>query len=192
MLEKSMTDKIKPIYSELQGYLAQAPNNDAGSIRNQDLDTQVNKAIEELQEISDNNYSRFKINKHTSSQMNKSYTYIHIQDYRSKLGGLISRLHAEFFSDEPPPFNSMPQTVINQNQNQAQTQEMRVNIVQEMMDILVRNEAKFDYDSDEAKFIDKIKAKIKSVSNITDLVSTILKTGKEMGLTVAQILNIFS
>ena len=52
--------KIRPIYSELQGYLSQMPT--VSTSRAKELWLQPNKAIDELTEISGKDYSRFKTN----------------------------------------------------------------------------------------------------------------------------------
>ena len=45
--------------------------------------------------------------------------FVRVLDYRQKLGGLIARLHAEYFYDEPAPFAGMPSTIIQQTQSQS-------------------------------------------------------------------------
>jgi len=56
-------EDIRPIYSELQGYLSQAPNGKIELItytKGKGLWEQVNETIDELSKITGNDYSRFK------------------------------------------------------------------------------------------------------------------------------------
>ena len=58
-----MKDKIRPIYSELQGYLSQAPEATSGRERIYDdtsLVNQLNSSIQELEQLTGKDYSRYK------------------------------------------------------------------------------------------------------------------------------------
>jgi len=108
--------------------------------------------------------------------------------YRNKLGGLIARLHGEYFSDEPAPFSGMPNTVINQTQQQSQN--FQVQMLLEMQSKIDEKIPELKEGTKEKSFLDKIKSSLPSIKNTTELVSLVLKTGKDFGLTVEQILNI--
>jgi hypothetical protein len=64
-----------------------------------------------LNNVSNEDYNRFKLRK---GGWTDSLTY------RTKVSGLISRLHGQYFSDEVAPFSGMPSTVITQTQHQSQ------------------------------------------------------------------------
>ncbi len=108
-------ENIRPIYTELQGYLSQAPNKDkVSTIYDANLWEHVNHAIDELGIASEEDYGHFKMIAQRSGQ--RRIPSLNVDTYRTKLGGLISRLHGKYFSDEPGPFRGMPSTVISQSQ----------------------------------------------------------------------------
>lgn len=178
-------EKIGPIYSELQGYLSQAPEIRSNIEVSSDLSLieQYNETIDELNNVSDKDYDRFKIKE--KEIFNELFN---ITNYRSKLSGLIARLHNEYFSDEPAPFSGMPNTIINQTQQQNQS--FQVQMLLEIQSKIDEKIPKFKEGTKEKSFLDKIKNLLPSIKNTTELLALILKTGKDLGLTVEQILNI--
>ena len=113
-----MKEQVRPIYSELQGYLSQAPARDKGLIFEASIWEQHNQTIDELNTVTGKNYDRYKVEVRSIDWNRTMRRVIDSQSYRIKLGGLVSRLHGEYFSDEPPPFSGMPSTVITQHQIQ--------------------------------------------------------------------------
>lgn len=112
------------------------------------------------------------------------------QSYRIKLSGLISRLHGKYFSDEHPPFSSMPSMVITQHQVQNQAAYIQILLdIQSKIDDKLRE---YKEDSKEKTFLEKVKSSLSGVGNIIELLCLILKIGNEIGLTIGQILKIFS
>jgi len=182
-----MKEKIRPIYEELQGYLSQTPlpKEPYDSSDDSSLWEQYNQAIEELNNISGKNYDRFRI---TPLSGGDGYTFIRLLVYRNKLGGLISRLYGEYFSGEPAPFSGKPGTVITQTQQQSQS--FQIQMLLEVQSKIDEKIPKFDKGSKERGFLEKIKGSLASVRNVAELISLLLKTGRDIGLTVDQILNI--
>ena len=176
-------EKIRPIYSELQGYLSQMPNH--GFSSSEELWKRPNEAVDELINISGKQeYTRFKI-----ATLNGDIgPFIRVESARTNLGGLISRLHAEYFFDEQPPFSGMPQTVINQNQSQNQNQS--ISIVLEIQEKIISEIPKHKEGSKERSFLEKVKSALPSIKTITDIISTILKIGSELNLSAQEIHNI--
>ena len=125
-----MKDKIRPIYSELQGYFSQAPEATCGEKESMTillLVDQLNSSIQELEQVSQKTILAIKRKfKTTPWNNNSARRYFDLLSYRSKLGGLISRLYGEYFSDELAPFSGMPSTVINQHQSQNQTTHVQI------------------------------------------------------------------
>lgn len=99
-----MKNKVKPIYFELQGYLSQAPDREKGLIFEKQVWTQHNQTIDELEEITSKKYTRYRINPDVRGTAGR--LGITVQGYRTTLGGLISRLHGEYFPDEASPINN--------------------------------------------------------------------------------------
>ncbi len=100
-----MENKVKPIYFELQGYLSQAPEREEGFMFEEQTWIQLNHAIDELEKVTSKKYERYKINPKTVSYNGVPTQRITTQEYRTILGGLIFRLHGEYFPDEAPPIS---------------------------------------------------------------------------------------
>lgn len=183
-----MKNTIRPIYSELQGYLSQAPEATSGRERIYDdtsLVDQLNSSIDELQQVSQKDYSRYKEVIRSTGWNGSMQRYFDLLSYRSKLGGLISRLYGEYFSDEIAPFSSMPSTVINQHQSQNQFQSQ--NVVLELHERIISEIPKHAEGTKERSFLEKLKSSLSTVKNITDILAIALKLGGEFGLDPATI-----
>ncbi|PIY88477.1 MAG: hypothetical protein COY73_03760 [Candidatus Nealsonbacteria bacterium CG_4_10_14_0_8_um_filter_37_14] len=185
-----MKEQVRPIYSELQGYLSQAPAGDKGLIFEASIWEQHNQTIDELNTVTGKNYDRYKVEVRSIDWNRTMRRVIDSQSYRIKLGGLISRLHGEYFSDEPPPFSGMPSTVI--TQHQIQNQATYVQILLDLQSKIDEKLQEYKEESKEKTFLEKIKNSLSRVGNIVELIGLILRTGKELGLTVEQILKMFS
>lgn len=183
-----MKEKIRPIYTELQGYLSQAPKKESGHIFESELWEQVNGAIDELNEISKSDYSKFKLQSKSISWNRNMRVVVDASDFRLKLNGLINRIYGKYFSDENPPFSGIPGTNIQMSQNQHQS--MQIQILLEIQSVIDRklNEVT---DPKEKSFLEKIKSSLSSIKNVSELIKLILTTGSSMGLTIDQILNLF-
>ncbi|MCK4797630.1 MAG: hypothetical protein KAT05_09625 [Spirochaetes bacterium] len=186
-----MKQKIRPIYNELQGYLSQAPNVEKnGLVFEPSIWEQHNETIDELNKVSSKDYNRYKVEA-KSTEWNGSFKLImNTQSYRTKLSGLISRLHGEYFSNEQPPFSEMPNTVITQNQMQSQT--IFVQVLLEFQSKIDEKLNEYKKDSKEKMFLEKLKSSLSGASNIVELFRLILKIGTDIGLTMNQISKLFS
>jgi hypothetical protein len=181
-------EDIRPIYAEPQGYLSQAPSEKmAGPILDANLWEQANQAIDELNQISGEDYSRFKLA--PQQPAGSMASYLGRDTYRGKLGGLISRLHGKYFADEPPPFSGMPATVI--SQNQIQSQSVQVQILLDLQSKIDEKLHKFEEGSKERTFLEKLKGSLSSVKNIVGLIALLTKTASEYGLTIEQLKELF-
>jgi len=178
-------EEIRPLYSELQGYLSQAP---AATekwlfIHDPSIWEQVNRIIDELSGITKSDYERFKM------ALAHGERSLPLTTYRARLGGLISRLHGKYFSDEPAPFSGMPSTVITQTQQQSQTLH-----VQMLLDFQTRIDEKLrDLKPGDKKrtFLEKIKAALGSVRDYANLLGLFLRTAQEVGLTLEELSALF-
>ena len=188
-----MKDKVRPIYNELQGYLSQAPEATSGRERIYDdtsLVNQLNSSIQELEQLTQKDYTRYKERVQSTPWNRDVRQFFDLLSYRSKLGGLISRLYGEYFSDEPAPFSGMPSTIVNQHQSQNQSTYVQILLdFQSKIDEKIRN---YTEGSKEKTFLEKIKGALSKVGNITDLFALILKTGKDIGLTLDDVFKMFS
>ncbi|MEK7368459.1 MAG: hypothetical protein AABZ62_02240 [Planctomycetota bacterium] len=181
-------EKIRPIYSELQGYLSQAPKDPKvhEALIQASAWEHYHSAIEELNKITGKDYNRFRVSPFKAI----SGPAVGIVEYRSRLGGLISRLHGEYFSDEPAPFSGMPSTII--TQQQAQTQSMNVKILLDLQSKIDSQISQYEEGTNERTYLEKIKAGLSNIGDVTELVRLLLRTGKDYGLTIDKILTFFS
>lgn len=100
-----MKDSIRPIYFELQGYLSQAPGREKGLIFEKETWIQYNQSVDELEKITSKDYNRYRIRPDATNWNGTMRQNITTQAYRTMLGGLISRLHGEYFPDEKSPIS---------------------------------------------------------------------------------------
>ncbi len=178
-------EKIRPLYSELQGLLSQAPKElrGAGIVDNAVHATilnHFNNVIEELNNVSGKNYKRF---------MTKTGEHTFPSIYRSKLGGLISRLHAEYFSVEQAPLSETPSTVISQTQKQSQS--FQVQLLLEIQSKIDEKLQELEPEDKKRGFLEKVKGALTSVRNTAELIALILSTGQQFDLTIKELLELF-
>lgn len=180
-------DEIKSLYAEFMGYLSQAPTvNDRPGIYEPQIWQQYNKSIEKLSEISGRDYHDFFI-KVKTSQLGES---IDTMVYRSKLGGLISKLHAEYFPTLPEPFSGKPSIVITQNQHQ--NQQLTMQLVFDIHEKINEKMPSLQEGSKEKTFLQKIKGTLTTTSGIVDLLGKIFSLAKECGVTTEELLKLFA
>ena len=186
--EKNDREEIRPIYSELQGYLSQAPKSKTSGalIYGSTLWEQYNSAVIDLNNISGHNYDRFKVTPHFEIN---DFPRVEIDAYRAKLGGLISRLHSEYFSDEAPPFSGMPSTVISQVQQQSQS--VYVQMLLEVNSKIEQKLPEFPEGTKERKFLQKVKDSLSSIKDTVGLIALLVNTAKECGLSIDVLKSIF-
>jgi hypothetical protein len=185
MTEKNLKEKIRPLYSEFQGYLSQAPKAErsSDSIKDHHLWTQFNTSVNELTKVSGKNYEIFLI----QPTQGRYAEFTSIANYRQKLGGIISRLHAEYFSDEPPPFSGMPSTIITQTQQQSQSVQILLDMQSKIDEALYKSNP----NDEEKNFLEKFKSGLATVSSVTDLLKLCLKLAKDYGISIGTLIKFF-
>jgi len=187
-------EKIRSMYSELQGYLSQTlvPEKGYEVIDDNGFTDNLNAIIEELNELTGNDYNRNKLIKKSRQTLSGSVYYVNVVEYRNKIGGLISRLHSEFFKDEPPPFSGMPNTSINVTQDQRQSQSVAVEIAFEMGTLIGGKIEKYKEGSPERNFLEKLKDSLHGIKTASELVTTIIGVASNVGLALDKLKGIFS
>lgn len=183
-----MKEEVRSLYAELQGYLSQVPVGVSETSWTQDrsLWTQLNHVVEQLNQLTGKDYSRFKITPvHRRVTQNSSpYETVRYSTYKASLGALIAKIHVEYFRDEEePPFRTMPNTVINQTQTQTQS----LNVILEIQEKLITEIPKHKEGSKERTFLEKVKTALPSIKTGTDILSSVLKIGAEVGLDASKI-----
>ena len=179
---------IKPIYTELQGYLSQAPAGDkVAYLRDPSIWEQFNNTIDELNKVSGRDYSKFKI---TNIRRDGGEPYVENLDYRSKLNGLIMRLYGEYFEKETSPFSGNPSTVVNQNQSQSQT--MQITLIMEFQSIIDKKLYGSQLEEKEKTYLEKVKASLPTVKSVVELINLVVTLAKSMGLSIEQMIKLFT
>lgn len=184
-----MTEEtIKPLYAELRGYLAQAPSGamEGSNIRESAFWEQYNECIEKLSSVSGKDYSRFKID---PIRWGRDNIFVPVTLYRQKLGGVISKLHAEYFEDEQDPLGVSPKTVI--SQSQLQNQSVFIQVILDTQSKIDENIPKYAEGSKEKSFLEKVKSSLASVSNVVQLINLLLTTAKDFGLDIEKLSKMF-
>lgn len=170
--------KIRPIYSELRGYLSAAPSENTIFDKSAtDLTSQLNGTIDELNTVSLQNYDKFKVQPFSEDWNGHYRVVVKSLEYRNKLTGLIHRVQGEFFSEEQT-VSTQPNTVINQTQSQSQS----LAIVLELQEKIINEISKHEEGTKERSFLEKIKSVLPNVKTVTDILSSALKIGADLGL----------
>lgn len=188
-----MKDKVRPIYSELQGYLSQAPSLNSSYTQDVNLWESFNTCVVELSNITSRDDSKFKITPRNVPGGDgwQSYSEIEVSTYRSKLSGLINRLYGEYFSDEVQPFSGSPSSVLNLSQNQSQTQHQQLQVfLFQLNDKIEELQKRDDLEENEKTFLNKLKQGIPLVTGILQLLELILKLANDNGVLIKRLLEI--
>jgi len=182
-----MKKEIRRIYAELKGYSSQEQPLDTTMITEATLWNQYNDVIDELNQVTNSkDYSRYRIDPEDISGYGPA---IRPFTLKMKAAGLVGRLHAEYFSDEPNPLASSPDTVITQSQEQNQS--FQIQLVLEFQSTLDQKIPQHKEGSNERTFLEKLKGPLASVRDTAGLLKLILQTGKDIGLSFDDILKIF-
>ena len=104
-------------------------------------------------------------------------------------GSYPGNMPGEYFSDEPAPFAGMPSTVITQSQQQNQA--VQVQMLLEIQSRIDERLARLENDSPERSFLEKVKSALSSVKNATDLLSLLVRTARDFGVTTEQLASLF-
>ncbi len=185
-----MKEHIRPMYSELQGYLKQAPDEktDLWGEAAQDVGRQVSNTIDELNSVTGENYDQFKSLAKPYLRNGDYIPNLTMAVYRQRLAGLIARLHGKYFPDEPAPFSGMPNTIINQTQNQS----IQIELILDFQEMINEKIQSTQPESKERKYLEKIKNSLSTVKSFTDAINLSVSTAKTFGLGTDDLLRLFS
>jgi hypothetical protein len=189
MTDEQEKKKIRPLYNELQGYLAQAPavKGVADWFPSNTQWEYVNQAIDRLNIATGKNYDHFKIVQELTTH-SREPSEVLVSTFRGKLGGLISYLHGEYFSDEPSPFTGVPSTVITQYQSQQQA----VNVLILEMQRKIDEKLTTTEDEKEKSFLKKLQGVLPTVTTGIGQIKSVFDLAAQMGLDPHQISRLFS
>ena len=177
-------DNLRPLYSELQGLLSQAPKAEwLGKVEHLKVPKLIldhyNECVNNLINFTqDDHYARFFVEDDIPSI------------YRTKLSGLILRLYGKYFSDEQAPFSGTPSTVISQSQQQSQM--FQVELQQQVKNKIDEQLRKLEPEDTKRGFLEKVKGFLKSVRSGPELITLILETATEYGVTLDALKGLFN
>lgn len=181
-------DQVRPLYKDLQGYLSQLPlpdeKNDTLYKEKEDVWNNYNALIDELNNATGKNYSNFKINVRHDGDWGPTVDLVTL---RTCLGRLISRLHAEYFDNEPIPFGGSPSTVITQTQSQEQNIDIRFYID---LGSKIDEKLKSVTDEKEKGFLQKFKDILPTLKSGMDILKASVDLAREFGLATDQLSNL--
>lgn len=185
---EDIKSKIRPIYEELQGYLSQCPLPEKNSyISTPSSWKNLQYCIEQLNSITNDNYSRFNVDiKPSISRPGTTWPErVDTIEYRSKLNALIMYLHAKYFTHDISPFGGSPSMIISQTQNTNITMIMDV---QTLIDKKLFGE---NLAPEEKTFLEKLKSSLPTLKSTTDLITTIIQLANACGMSIHTLSKIF-
>jgi len=176
----SNRDQIKPIYQELQGYLQSIPtiSDPFANTNDHGMWKRYNQSIEELNKIvvSDGkDYSKFLIEPIVNAN---GGSFIRLLNLKNSIGGLVDRIHGDYFTDESRPFTNSPSTVI----SQTQTQSVDITYVLNLQEQIIGNLQNPNLEPKEKQFLEKVKSVLGTTKNTLELFAVILKIANDFGL----------
>jgi hypothetical protein len=184
-----MEEKIKHIYGELRGMLKQAP--DAHYLHGDDHHlwerlTSISTTLVQL--TGDEDYSYFAI--HPKSEYSEMTSSLDISvsgnEYRTKLGGLITRLHDAYFAEQTDPLSGAPSMVNNISQNQSVSVQLYVDLALELKSALERAET-----PTEKSFIQSLLDKVSTVKTFMDFSLLMNSLAMQFGITPDRVQQLF-
>lgn len=184
-----MKDKIRPIYFELKGYLSQAPT--TGSIFDAAIWNQHNQTIDELEKVTGKTYGKYKVEYKNISWNGAPRQVMESQQYRTKLAGIISRLHGEYFADESSPLEEMPNTVITTNQTQYQNQEQQQSVIVDMAMLIAEKKQDYEEGTPERNFLDQLGEALKKANSVKEIIGYIVNLASATGVGITFLKQIF-
>lgn len=182
-----MKDKIRPIYTQLQGMLSSAPpeGNSMWSDKQFLVET-YNALIDELVNIStDEKYNSLKVIHTFGGQRGLDSTV-----YRTAINSTIMRLYGSYFSDEKPPFSGPAPTQINQTQTNKQEQNVTIEVAIQL-GIELQKALERAKSEEEKSFINKLMEKVGNVKNYIEFSLLLVSTAEKFGITLDRIKTLF-
>ena len=193
-----MKEKVRPIYNELKSFFSQIPPGN-GVTPDLSIKKFLDEIIGKLNNITGKDYSRFKIeatNMNPNRWAGIGIVTISYPSVRIKVSSLLSCLHSEYFSDEAEPsfstvpISTAPSMII--TQQQSQNQSAYIQIILEVQSKIDEKLREYNDGSKEKTFLEKIKSSLSGARSILELIRLILNTAAGIGLTIEQVMKLFS
>lgn len=184
--------EIRAFYEELQGLLSQAPlPKEQPHISEPSIWTHYNRIVEKLSaETSNEDYLEYKLTISSDTWMDGSHhERISTTEYRTKLNGLIMRLHAEFFSKENTPFGGTSSLSI--SQNQFSNMSVQISNVIEIQSVIEKHLSENKLPASEKGFLEKLKESLPTAKNAVELINLVLSLASSFGLSPERLSQLF-
>lgn len=182
-MSETIKEKVRPIYEELKGYLAQCPPAEkAYYLYNSYYWTQIDGVIQQLNEITGKNFDKFKITLIPSTMRDEAH--IENSEYRSKVNGLIMNLKGTYFNEDNP-FGGSPMVSVNQ------TQTTQITMLMDFQSLIDKRLYGENLKPEEKTFLEKVKAVLPTVKSATEITGLVIKMAKDSGLDIHSVAKIF-
>ncbi|GEM_PF-4891162 len=150
-------------------------------------------AEQSSQELDDLHLLSFMI---VPTQYTHQAPFIMITDYKRKVFGLLDYLHNQYLNDSTmaPDLPALMAAGLSTTVNQTQQTQVSVELNQTLISLtesLTTNADKFEPESPERKFIDKLRSAMSMAKSSIEVVFLIVKLAAEFGLTADQLAKIF-
>jgi hypothetical protein len=189
-------EKVREIYSELQGYLSQFPIGDSPdrSIDDDDYSKNINSLVLELNRLTEEDFSRFNIGVHSIKYAGRTEVIheIKISEYRTKVMGLIKILHSKFFQSEHEPFSSSPSTVNINSQHQEQSQVQNIKLLIDVSKVITKNLNNAETTAEEKTFLYEVEKVLPTINGGLDLLQKVSSIATKAGIAIAAVSKLFN
>jgi translation elongation factor EF-G len=185
-----MKEEIKPLYGELVGLASGIPETDNNTVKGR-LGRRLNEIIQRLEDKTGDELERFNVEiQQGKSKLKGRYNYVHLDEYRTNVFSLMSRLEAHYLPEEWNKESDGESTILQQTQSQSQSQTQQM--VLEVQSMLDKKLANLDEGDEKRDYIEKIKNNLSNITSPLELLNLIIKTAKNMNMTIDQIGSIFA
>ncbi len=180
MAEIQLT-KIRSIYGDIKGLLSQIPQSDKESYVVAFVVNGFNKTIDELSQITDTDYSRYKITREVIAPSAHREIY-YINPVRIQIGRVISRLEEEYGFGRENDRQSPNIAIFNKNQNEVS---LKIDYtINELIDKNTDEESKNQL----RELRDELEKKDKNWNKIKSILIWIINFSKDLFLEVLPII----
>ena len=176
--------RVLPVYKELKGLLAQAPEDKGQNTYDSDLWEKSNLLIDELKDSTQSEiYEKYRLKPLPSKSSGKGY--LSVATYRGLLNALIMRLQGVYEFENQDPFSGSPSTVMNQYQNT--NVQILVQLGMDLQQAMDKAE-----NENEKSFISKIKERIGEIKSFVEFVNLVATLAIQSGITLERLKMLFA
>lgn len=195
-MENIDTNQIQCVYDELFSMKESLKfYADKNWITEEKFWSKYNSKVKKLEELTGTNLSEHSLDvQYKANQSRKGYVdltysgnYVETSVFNLQLNGILAWLENTYISKKhvkaikEQPVGKTGSFILNQNLSQSQNISIQISI-KEFEKVIDDNRKKYADDSKEVKFLDKVKAGLKKVNDIKDVILLISNVAKSVGL----------